>query len=230
MARGRCAAGVFAGPRRWYNSRVSRHTGLTPPGPSAATSSTASLIYTDRYGGVWYLHEGRTKTGKSRYFVAREPGEGACGALPPGMEFRESINGVVSVAKVVVGGPSIPPEDVALVKAELARHDHLWKCAAAAERGELVVYEAQGISPAETVAFMAKLGFPVEPSRVAPSPRRNYTAVMKFVPEAKPGTYSLSRYVYRGVGAWQWLDHGSLARLAKEYLRHIGTDAFYEQM
>jgi len=43
------------------------------------------------------------------------------------MEFRESINGVVSVAKVVVDGPSIPPDDVALVKAELARHKHLWR-------------------------------------------------------------------------------------------------------
>ena len=92
----------------------------------------------------------------------------------------------------------------------------------------LVVYESKGISAAEAFGFMAKLGFPVSPSGAAPSPRLSYTAVMKFTPEAKPGTYSLHRNVTRGVGFWHWLDHGSLTRLAKEYLHHIDTDAFFE--
>ncbi|MBI5514198.1 MAG: hypothetical protein HY909_10545 [Deltaproteobacteria bacterium] len=78
--------------------------------------------------------------------------------------------------------------------------------------------------------FMAKLGFPVDPSREAASPRRSYTAVLMYVPEAKPGTYSLGRFVFRGEVSWRWLDHGSLARLAREYLRHLGTNAFYERL
>jgi hypothetical protein len=194
---------------------------------SAGRAPATALRYTDRHGGAWYLHEGRTKTGKPRYFVAREVGEGACAALPAGMELRESINGVDSVAKIDRNAAVIPAGDVELVRAELARHKHLWKCTAAAERGVLVVYQAEGISGAELFGIARLFGLGTDGLDVG-SPRRRYSAVMKFTPEAKPGVYSLSRYVYRGDGSWHWLDHGPLAGLAKKYLRHIGTDAFYE--
>lgn len=202
-----------------------------PPAPAVtplAAPAAPALCYTDRYGGRWYLHEGRTKTGKPRYFVAREAGEGGRAAMPAGMEFRESINGVVSVAKIDRDAVTIPADDVALVRAELARHKHLWMCTAAAERGVIVAYQAEGISGAELFGIARMLGLGTGDLDASASPRRRYAAVMKFTPTEKPGIYSLTRYVYRGEGFWHWLDHGPLARLAKDYLRHIGTDAFYE--
>jgi len=56
-----------------------------------------TLSYTNRLGVTFYLHEGKTKTGKPRYFVAKTPREGALAAMPEGYEFSESINAVVSV-------------------------------------------------------------------------------------------------------------------------------------
>ena len=53
------------------------------------------LSYTNRRGDRYYLHAGRTKTGKLRYFVAKTAAEGGLDTMPEEEEFPESINGVV---------------------------------------------------------------------------------------------------------------------------------------
>jgi hypothetical protein len=61
--------------------------------PGTAGSPTALVRYTNRMGDTYYLHEGTTKTGKARYFVAKTIREGVLSAMPDGFEFAESING-----------------------------------------------------------------------------------------------------------------------------------------
>jgi hypothetical protein len=50
-----------------------------------------ALAHTNRLGVTYYLHEGKTKTGKPRYFTARKIGDGALAAMPAGYEFSESL-------------------------------------------------------------------------------------------------------------------------------------------
>ncbi len=97
------------------------------PSRSEENAQTASrtLSYTNRMGAIFYLHEGQTKTGKPRYFVAKTIRNGALAAMPEGYEFSESINGVVSVRKMTSGAITIPETDLAMIRAELTRHQHL---------------------------------------------------------------------------------------------------------
>ena len=59
------------------------------------------LAYTSRHGVVYYLGATKTKTGKTRYVMARQPVGEPLPAVPEGHEIVESINGVVSVRKCV---------------------------------------------------------------------------------------------------------------------------------
>jgi hypothetical protein len=171
---------------------------MTTPVPSKA------LSYTNRVGATYYLHHGKTKTGKPRYFVAKTVREGAIGEMPEGYEFSESINGVVSVRRVSTKASKIPDTDLAMVRAELARHQHLGQHRVEVVKGEIVVYE---------LAY------------------RLYSPVMKFVPAEEPGHYDVHRMTYRGEGGWSWsLAIGPLQKLVKKYLRHVGTEGFYELM
>ena len=81
-----------------------------------------SVTHTNRRGVTFYLRRGVTKTGKPRYFFAREPDKGEpVEATRKGYEIVESVNGVVSLAQV---RPDSDPgsEELALVQAAVAEH------------------------------------------------------------------------------------------------------------
>jgi hypothetical protein len=200
-------------------------------GPSG--SPAAVVTYTNRTGEIYYLHEGRTKTGKVRYFVAKTIRQGALAAMPDGFEFCESVNAVVSVRKINTSAPRIPGADLTLACAEMAQCAHLRGHRVEEVKGEIVVLEPTGGMPADVIVEMS-LGSWMHPehlsNRVGGSrPRVRYAPVMKFVPSVKPGTYRVHRMTYRGDGGWSWpLASGLLPKLLREYLRHVGTDEFFE--
>ena len=78
------------------------------------------VTYTNRKGTTYFLCKGTTKTGKPRYFFAREPKGEAINAIPEGYQIEESVNGIVSLAK---DRPRlIAPEETTAVEAALKRH------------------------------------------------------------------------------------------------------------
>jgi hypothetical protein len=200
-----------------------------------APSDSKVARYKNRKGDTYYLHEGKTKTGKPRYFVAKTIGEGAIASLPPGFEFTESINGVVSVRRVDTSAPKISDIDLATAQAEMARHPHLRFHRVEAVKGEIVVFEPQGGFSPDRIAELARSLYTSPEfleARLGDMPTRGrYQPVMKFVPGEEPGQYIVYRMTYRGDGGWSWpLGFGSLKKLVKQYLGHIGTEGFFELM
>lgn len=202
--------------------------------PSKKNSSVAAkaLSYTNRQGVTYYLHAGTTKTGKPRYFVAKTIRAGALAKMPDGREFSESINGVVSVRKVRVNTPKIPDTDLVRVRAELDRHPHLRHHRVDSRTGEIIVYEPIGVLASNVVARLASAMY-MRPenleSRLArDKSRTRYDPVMKLVRQ-EPGLYSVHRMTYRGDGGWSWpLASGPLSKLVKKYIKHVGTEEFFE--
>lgn len=188
----------------------------------------SAFSYVNRRGNRYYLHAARTVTGKLRYFVAKTAGEGALAAMPVGYELTESINGVVSVRRIDRHVPQVAQRDVELVRAEVARHDHLRNHRAECVRGEIVVFEPSSVLDLETEPFARVFGrIRRAPDRLAASTR--YAPVLKFVPCGASG-YTLHRMNYRGRGGWSWaLAHGPLAELMTR-VGTIGTDAFFDMM
>jgi hypothetical protein len=180
-------------------------------------------------GDTYYLHEGRTKTGKIRYFAAKKPRQGTLSTMPKGFEFSESINGVVCVRRINESETRIPDSDIALVQAEMDCHHHLSEHRIDIVKGEIVVFE-----PANPLAELREemvRNFPMLAYRSLSSIERRvrYNPVMKFVPLQKESGYSAHRMTYRGDGGWSWpLASGPLCELVKKLLRYVGTDDFFE--
>ena len=198
-----------------------------------AASETPVVTYTNRMGDTYYLHEGRTKTGKVRYFVAKTLREGALSAMPEGFELSESINGVVSVRKIDLSAARVPEAAVALACAEMAHHPHLRDHRIEIIKGEIVVFEpTTGTSP-DWATEVARPFFmhPQSPDITGGMLRRRvrYGPVMKFVPLRERSDYRVHRMTYRGDGGWSWpLASGSLDELFKRFLGCVGTDEFFE--
>ena len=202
-------------------------------------------------GVTYYLHEGRTKTGKPRYLVKKtiqgvgdgeEDGKAGKGVavplkeMPEGYEFSESINGVVSVRRVdsaaTRANARIPEADVKAVRAEVARHAHLRRCKVTVDKGSIVIHEAQGGVPPELLRELMGMGsgMGMGGALAGLGSGARYEPVMRFESD-DTGTYAVFRMTYRGDGGWSYpLAAGPLNTLLRRYVRHIGTDGFYELM
>lgn len=185
------------------------------------------MTYTNRMGDTYFLHEGKTKTGKARYFVAKTPREGALSTMPKGFEFSESINAVVSVRKIDSSAASVPKSDLALANTEMARHPHLRGHRIEVVKGEIVVFEPESGGFPNLPEHMAGL-FAVRAKSLA-SQRVRYSPVMKFVQESGDCDYTVYRMTYRGDGGWSYpLGCGALPKLLRRFLSHLGTEEFFE--
>ena len=213
--------------------RRATHLRVVEDRPPAARSAKGAgvLTYTNRHGEPYYLHQGRTKTGKVRYFVARTVGEGALEAMPAGFEIAESINGVVSVRRADPSRPQVSVADLETVRAEVARHGHLRRHVVDARDGEIFIHEPEVSYDEDALREMAAAAFvSVERMRRASMRRRpRYTPVMKYAPEVFGGSvWAVYRMTYRGHGGWHILSAGPLADLAKRYVSHLGKESFFE--
>ena len=195
-----------------------------------ATETTAAFTHVNRLGVRFYLHEGKTKTGKPRYFFARDIRNGTLVELPEGYEVSESINGVVSVRRKKPGEVSIPPADVKVVEAAVERHRHLRSFKVRAIGNTIQVFEPHPRPEelrafAKTAYFMGRMENFVE-ERMK---KAQYAPVMKF--EMEGDQYVVYRMTYRGRGGWSWpLGTGKLENLVKKFLPAVGTEKFFELM
>jgi hypothetical protein len=202
------------------------------PGPTmldlpASSQPLPALTYVSARGVTWHLHQGVTPKGKARYFVSRTLGVGALAAMPAGWEFRESVNGVVSVARIDPAA-HVAPADLAALQAEVARHRHLARYKVFDVKGTLVLHEPIGVDPENLSALASALGCDAALLSPLPSWQARYKPVLKFESVASQGSWRAFRYVYSGMGSWRQLGRGALAKLAQRYVPAVGTEAYFE--
>ena len=176
-----------------------------------------------------------TLVGKPRYYVAKSIGPGARAKMPAGFEFSEGVNGVVSVRRVDNTPKLVADSDAELVRSEVARHRHLRYHRVEVGKAEIVIYEPIGaLSDAgvqrTSEAFGLMPSF-VESRMSALQAKARYAPVMKFVAGALGGSseYAVHRMRYRGEGGWSYpLAHGPLSNLVRDFVRHVGTQKFFD--
>ena len=190
-------------------------------------AAPAAFAYTNRRGDTYYLHEGKTKTGKPRYFFAKTVREGALTKMPEGFEVSESINGVVSARRKRLGEPTVPDEDLDVVQAAVKRQRRLQDHEVRVVGGAIVVFEPDTCRE-ELRHLESVLGGPLPRSFIKDRMKKTrFAPVMKFEPDGKG--YAVFRMTCRGEGDWSWpLTAGALKKLATKHVRHIGTDEVFE--
>src|SRR5437868_13046514 len=141
--------------------------------------------YTNRKGQTYTLYQGKTRSGKPRYYFGRaDQGQGEpVTEIPPGYSIIESVNGVVSLAK---DRPSlIQPEEVAAVEAAVQQHPEAHRYRVAVKQDRIEIYELAGPDYDALLSelHMANMSSPGLAERLLAQEERHarYTPVLRFI-------------------------------------------------
>jgi hypothetical protein len=191
------------------------------------------VTYTNWRGVTYYLCRGVTKTGKPRYYFARQPKSEPVEQIPEGWKISESINGVVSLVK---DRPArIRPEEVAAVEAAVQWHPKSHNYRVSVKRNRIEIYERVGPDADELITRLREVGLLV-PGRAGRlremlEGRARFTPVLRFILEdVEERTFRTERWCYLG-SIDDWIDVGPMGpvdRLARHWVPKLGTDALFE--
>jgi hypothetical protein len=184
--------------------------------------------YTNRKGSTYYLCQLETKTGKMRYYFAREPKATPVDKIPAGYQVDESVNGVVSLVKV--RPQLILPEELACVETNLKKHLEGHKYRAVIRNNQIVICESQGSDYAE---ILIQLGWNASesPDHKFREHNAQYSPIMRFILNSSEGRIFIpQRWCFRG-SIDDWInagDSGKIDFLAERLIPKLGTDEFFE--
>lgn len=199
-----------------------------------ARSRPMPVTHTNRKGDVYYLHEGRTPTGRPKYYCSRELGDAPLEAVPEGFEIWESPEaGLVYVRRIK---PAVIVEfEREVVCDGIRRHSRLRHWLVSIEKDSLVVYlptmdEAELTRRSEATGAASQL---VRAARDEIMRRSPYVKMMRFVlADRKERGFCVERWCFSGgIDDWYLLDGPApLATLVNKYVKHLGRQSFFELM
>jgi hypothetical protein len=190
------------------------------------------VTYTNWRGVTYYLCRGITKTGKPRYYFAREPKGEPVEQIPEGWKISESVNGTVSLVK---DRPvQIRPEELKAVEAAVQRHPKSYNYRVAVRDNRIEIYERVGPDLDEFITGLGKVGLLVpgraEGLRELLEDRTRFTPVLRFIlVDAEQRTFCTERWCYLG-SIDDWIDVGPMGpvdRLARQWIPKLDTDALF---
>jgi len=192
------------------------------------------VTYTNRKGHFYYLCQGMTKTGKLRYYFAREPKDRSPAQIQEGYRISESVNGFVSLVK---DRPQlILPQEVASVEAALDSHPKGRDYRVAAQKNQIVIYERLGPDVETVSAIFGK--FSLLPSDIVKMRLQEeldkvarFSPILRFILiESEVRKFTAERWSYLG-NVDDWVDineSGGLNRLVRRLIPKLWTEDFFE--
>lgn len=192
-----------------------------------------TVTYTNRKGATYTLCRSTTKTGKPRYIFVRDPsGRDVVAEMPTGWEIRESVNGIVSLAKK--RPQQILPEEVAAIEDAIEKHPKSYNYRADVKPDRILIYERIGPDAEAMLETFQAFGFEAANLKEAIHEEiqsyGQFTPVMRFIlNEAEKRDFRAERWCYRGrIDDWIFLTTGKIDYLAQKLIPTLGTDEFFE--
>jgi hypothetical protein len=187
------------------------------------------ITYTNRKRQLYYLHAGKTASGKPRWFMSTKAAGELAQAIPEGHELYEDPES----AQVFVR--KIPPKliddaELELVR-QLARTEAQTPYTIVIVKDKsIIVYAAEAIRA--NLGFMAMLGAPMDATRQFMEDNLRYVPLLRFtLADAKARQFAANRWCFLGsIDGWFPLSSGPLLELAARFIRHIGAESFFDLM
>ncbi len=195
-----------------------------------------AVTHTNRKGTTYFLGRGVTRTGKTRYFFARESVNEPVETIPEGYEISESVNGIVSLVKA---RPALLREtEILAVKNALAKHPRARLYRVEAKARQITIYEYAGTDPQEVLQRLSqRFGLPgFVDSRLAQFEaetlaRGPFMPVLRFtlIDDLKR-RFQAERMCYRGsIDHWIVIAFDKvIEELACSLIPALGSDEFFE--
>ena len=184
------------------------------------------VTHVNRKRDTYYLHAGKTKTGKPRYWFSKKTEGDLVEAIPEGYEVYENPDAQVFLRKIVP--QLVTPDEVAVVKEGLKRYAPGQNCLVDVQGDQIVIHHAERIT-----LDLERFGFGLTE---LPTFNQRYMKVMRFtLVDEKHRTFRVQRWCFRG-SIDRWIDlyesrsEGKLSDLVKRFCPHIGQESFFELM
>ena len=194
--------------------------------------------YVNRKGDRYFLQQGKTKTGKPRYFFGRKIKETVVEKVPKGYEIYESPGaGQVFLRKV--RPTEISTLEREMVEEGIRRYAGLEYFLVEIRDNTLVVYLPDtSVTDVDRLIGMfggvAEVG--TERSKAAKATiisHSTYGKMMRFgLVDADERLFMLQRWCFRGsIDDWIFLNGPApLSKLVRKYVQHLGKESFFELM
>jgi hypothetical protein len=184
------------------------------------------LTHVNRRRDTYYLHAGKTKTGKARYWFTKSADGDLVESIPDGYEVYENPDAQVFLRKIV--RQLVPPAEVAVVADGLKRYAPGQNCILDLQGKHIVIYHAESVN-------LKIEGFRFG-SLELPTIYQRYMKFMRFtLLDQKDRTFGVQRWCFRGsidgwIDLWASGRAGTLSDLVKTFCPHIGQESFFELM
>jgi len=195
------------------------------------------ITHTNRCGDLYYLHRGRTKTGKPRYhFSKKKTGDDLVDVIPEGSEIYEQPNGQVFLR--LIPPKIITDAEVAQVARAVRERVGVPQPIIDVEDRSIVVYLPAN-DRRELEETVRELRSPFHPlsieQLVANMERRgSYMPMMRFtLADEQPRRFRTERWCFRGsIDGWIALTAGpgELGGLLAKYCPHLGRESLFNLM
>jgi hypothetical protein len=205
-------------------------------GRVAQKEEMMGLQHTNRRGLIYYLQEGKTKTGKPKYYMGQKITGTALDALPDGYEIYESPeHGQVVVRK---SQPSIITEDEREMVTQAVRRSSGLEHFIVEIEGDSLVVWLPSMDVSEADKLIHDLAGAVSPARAREHrgfllKQSHYAKMLRFVlanPDSR--VFAVERWCFRGsIDDWIHIGRfGPLKKLVETYAKHLGQESFFELM
>ncbi len=189
------------------------------------------VTYVNRKGHTYFLHRGKTRTGKPKYFFSRKATGDPADAIPDGYEiYEEPTRAQVFLQRIEPR--AIQEAEKRLVEQALEARKSSRRYLVHVRRKTLTILESN-----EDIEALRRdrerFGFGFLRGRFAEILERSlsYTALLRFtLVDEERRLFSPERFCFRG-SVDDWITIGApepLDALVERFVGRLGTDAFYE--
>ena len=195
-----------------------------------------AITHTNRRGETYHLLQGKSKTGKPKYYVSKKPGPNTVDPIPDGYEiFENPVDAIVHVRKI--RPTSILPEELDETIRIIRKVTGKKIFYVLREDNALVVYwpdrdpgeMSRILSPTFGVSLRANSQDDtfIHPGVIMAV---QTSALLKFVlTNDKKRTFAAERMCFRGDGFWLSCSRSMpLPALVESLCGHLGKESFYE--
>jgi len=187
------------------------------------------IKHVNRKRQTYYLHQGKTKTGKPNYFFSMKSEGSLVEEIPEGYEIYENPNAQVFLRKIQ---PQLISDKEKAVIDKYINKLKTNRSYIVDVKGKIItIYESQ-----QTSDFINSLLHDFHQPKRLDTIEINqkscyYAPIMRFILDDEENkVFKVERYCFRGsIDDWLFLDASNdLESLAKKYIKHLGSESFYD--
>jgi hypothetical protein len=185
--------------------------------------SSNEVIYKNRKNVIYYLCEGKSKTGKNKYYFTSKNTGKLVEKIPDGYEIYEHPNAQVFLRKVT--SHYFTDCEILTIEEGILIYPKVKNCKSDIRNKEIIIY-----TPDNSELFEYDFIFKIILEKGSPD-IRNYSPMMRIkLMDQKNRTFRIERWCFLGsIDRWIVLDYSDdLSNLVKKYFSHLGNESFYE--